>query len=195
MAEALDKSSPVADVYAAALFDLASEAGRVAEVRQELEELVRLEGTEPGFAHFLRSDAIGTDKRQASLEKMFRDRLSDIVLDTLQVMSGHGRSGLLPALLRCYVLRQEHSAGQIEVRAMSAVELDAVQRAEIEHWAGRLSGRRPLVEYVVDPRLIGGLVVQIGDCRFDNSVRRHLRDAHTRLMERSTRGLSIGVEG
>jgi F0F1-type ATP synthase delta subunit len=47
----------------------------------------------------------------------------------------------------------------------------------------------------VDPRLIGGLVVQIGDCRFDNSVRRHLRDAHTRLMERSTRGLSIGVEG
>jgi len=195
MAEAFEQALELADVYAAALFALAQEANRVAEVRGELEELVRLEQTEPALATFLRSAAIQVDQRQASLERMFRGRLSDIVLDTLHVMNRHGRAGLLAPLLRCYVLREEHARGQVEVVARSAVELDAAHRAALERWVAEVSLRKPLMEYVVDPELIGGLVVQVGDYRFDHSVRRHLRVARARLLERSDRGLGIGTDG
>ena len=59
--------------------------------------------------------------------------------------------------------------------------------------AAELSGRLPLMEYVVDPEVIGGLVLQIGDCRFDSSVRSRLRAARTQLLERSSRGLALSV--
>ena len=194
MAEPYGESLEIADVYAAALFDLAKQAGQVAEVRGELEELAGLEESEPAFARFMRSGAVDDDKRAESLEKMFRGRLSDVVLNTLQVMNQHGRAGLLSGLLRAYVLREQHEQGQIEVVAASAVELDEAQRAELERWAAELSGQKPLVEYVVDPDLVGGVVVQIGDYRFDHSVARHLRAARAQLLERSRRGLDVGTE-
>jgi F-type H+-transporting ATPase subunit delta len=193
MAESFELDLQLADVYAEALFELARQAGQVPQVRGELEELARLETTEPDFASFMRSEAIAAEQRQASLERMFRGRLSDVVLNTFLVMNQHGRAFLVPALHRAFVVRQEHSAGQVEVRVTSAVELDAAQRAHVERWAAEVSGRAPLITYTVDPRIVGGLIVQIGDQRYDHSVRRHLHVARARFLERSNRGLNIGA--
>ena len=194
MAENAEKGIDVADVYAAALFELAREAKALDDVRGELTELVRLAEQEPGFAAFMTSSTVDDDARERSLEKMFRGRLSDMVLNTLQVMNHHDRAALFPQLLRTFVLRLEDARGQIEVTATSAVALDAAQQTEVAALAEELSDRQPLVEYIVDPELIGGLVLQIGDYRFDNSIRWHLRTARARLMERSSRGLGIGAE-
>lgn len=191
MAESLEKTLGLADVYAAALFELASEAGRVAEVRAELEELVRLEQTDATWARFMRSDAIKADQRRASLERLLRGRLSDLLLNTLHVMNQHGRAGLLAALLRRYVAREEHAQGQIAVTATSAVELGAAEKARVERWAAERFGKQPLVRFVVDTDVLGGLIVQVGDYRFDHSLRRHLAVARGRLLERSERGLEI----
>jgi F-type H+-transporting ATPase subunit delta len=188
------KGIDVADVYAAALFALAQEGQRIDEFGDELRELAELHEREPGFATFMTSSAVDTDTRRKSLERMFRRRLSDQVLNTLHVMNEHGRAGLVPQLSRAYALRVEDARGQIEVTATSAVELDAAQRAEVARVAERLARKQPLVEYVVDPGLIGGLVLEIGDHRFDYSVRRQLRAAQARLRERAERGLPIGAE-
>ncbi len=185
----------VADVYAAALYALADEAGVVDDVREELEELVKVYRDQPQFASFMASDSVDEDEREKSLEKMFRGRLSDNVLNTLQVMNQHGRAGLLPALLRAYVLRIEDARGQIEVSAISAVALTDDEKAQVERVAEQLSGKVPLLEYVVDPEILGGLILQIGDYRFDNSLRRQLFGVREQLLERSDRGLGIGVDG
>lgn len=184
----------VADVYAAALYALVAEAGRAAETREALQELIRLVEQEPAFGRFLRADVVDDDQRRDSLERMFRGRLSDELLNTLLVMNRHGRVGLLPELLRAFVLREERARGQIEVLATSAVKLDEPQRVEIERWAAEVSGQEPLIEYRVDPEIIGGLIVQIGDYRFDDSLRRHLQEAKDRLLERSSRGLATGFD-
>lgn len=194
MAETFDEQLTLADVYAAALFALASETGAIEQTRSELEELVKLSDIEPRFAEFMRSDAVDDDHRRESLERMFRGKLSDTVLNTLQVMNDHGRAGLLPPLLRAFVLREEHAAGQIEVTATSAVELDESQRNAVKQLAAELSGKEPLVEYAVDPAVLGGLVLQIGDYRFDDSVRRHLQIAGRRLAERGDRGVRVAVQ-
>ena len=188
MALDVEKGIDVADVYAAALFALATEADMVDAVHGELTELARLSEQDPTFAAFASSIAIDTGDRAASLERLFRGRLSDPVLNALQVMNRHGRLGLLHPLHRAYVLRMEDARGQIEVVATAAVELDDAQRAEVARLAETLSGKRPVVQYVTDPTVIGGLIVQIGDHRLDNSIRRHLHVARERLLERTTRG-------
>ena len=193
MAESFDEQLEVAEVYAEALYTLAADGGLVDAIRNELEELVRLTEIAPGFAAVLSSGVVDDDDREASLERMFRGKLSDPVLNTLQVMNHHGRAGLLAPLLRSYVLLQQRAAGQVEVRVVSAVELNRKQKAEVEQVAAELSGQHPLLTHVVDPELIGGLVLQIGDQRFDNSVRQQLHSARTRLLERGRRGLNMAA--
>jgi F-type H+-transporting ATPase subunit delta len=191
MAREFEPGIAIADVYAEALFTLAREAGAIDEVHAELEELVRLLSEQPDVAAFFASSSVDDDDRERSFDKVFRGRLSDLVLNTLQVMNHHDRVGLVPQLLRAYVLRVEAHRGQVEVMATSAVELDEGQRRQVEEIAAALSGRKPLVEYVVDPDVIGGLVLQIGDDRYDNSVRRQLHSMHARLVDRSNRGLDL----
>ena len=78
-------------------------AGTIDETLAELEELVRLLESDPGFAGFITAASVDDDDRQKSLEQIFRGRLSDIVLNTLQVMNQHNRAGLLHQLLRAFV--------------------------------------------------------------------------------------------
>jgi F-type H+-transporting ATPase subunit delta len=190
-----DQELRIADVYAEALFELAGESERVAEVRAELDELLKLWRSEPDFERFMVSPALEAEGRAAGLERMFRNRLSDTVANTLLVMCQHGRCGLLPALHRRYVLRQEAAANEIEVTVSSAVELTAEQRAEAVDIAVRASGKTPVVKYVVDPDIVGGLIVQVGELRMDNSLRRHLHVARQRLLRRAERRLEASVEG
>ncbi len=189
-----DPGIDVADVYAAALFELATEANAVDDVFGELTELVKLVDQEPRADAFFSATSIDDDDREKSLERMFRGKLSDMVLNTLQIMNQHGRVGLLRPLRRAFMLRMEDARGQIEVTATSAVELNDQQRTEIAGVAEQLSGRQPLIEYQVDPEVLGGLVLQIGDQRYDNSLRTQLRAAATRLTDRANRGLEIGRE-
>lgn len=194
MAESFDEQLAVADVYAAALFALAGEAQAVEQVRGELEGLAGLLEREPRLAEFLGCGVIDADERAASLERMFRGKVSDLLINTLQIMNAHERAHLLLPLRRAFELRAKRAAGQVEVRATSAVPLSAPQQAEVTRLAAELSGREPLVEYVVDPEILGGLVLQVGDYRYDNSVRQQLRAARSRLLERSDRGIGAAAE-
>lgn len=192
MAESFETQLGVAKVYADALFELAKDADHVDDVRRELDELMRLSDGEPSLAAFFASNAVNLAERRASLERMFRGKLSDIVVDALQVMNTHGRSGLVLALRRAFEVRQEQAAGQIEVRVTSAVELSDEQRRQCLALSADLSGRIPLAVFEVDRSLIGGLMLQVGEFRFDNSIRRRLGAARLRLHERGERGLEVG---
>lgn len=187
------KGSDIAKVYADALFDLAKAAGTIDKIGAELQELASFQVQEPQFAEFLSSQVIDDDERERSLERMFRGRVDDALLDTLQVMNQHGRIGLLPQLLRAFVLRIEEDRGQVEVQAISAVELSGVEQADVQTLAAQLTGRQPLMDYRIDPSIIGGLVLEVGGYRYDDSVRHNLDALRRRLLERSSRGLKIGV--
>ena len=161
MIAAYEKDQDAAEVYAAALFGLAQESGLVDRVQQELAELVRLVHEQKAFAAFLASAGIDAPARQKSLERMFRGRLCDPLVNTLQVMNQHGRLGVLAALLPAYQRRLEDARGQIEARVTSAVPLDEGQKQAVHRLVERLTRKRPLIEYVVDPEVIGGLVLQL----------------------------------
>lgn len=190
MAELIDKQLAAADAYAAALHDLARSTGTVAETLDELNELCRLLEIEPDFALFMGSGSLGSDQRAAGLEKMLRGRVSDLTLNAVQVLCAHGRNDLLPALRERLRARIGDEARQARVTVRSAVPLDPPQREELSRVAATLSGRTPVIQYIVQPELLGGLIVEFDDWRFDNSVRRHLEGARRVLEERSKRGFS-----
>lgn len=193
MAISLDALMEFAGVYATALFDLARERGKIDQVRHELDELVKLIQTEPEFDAFMTSDALDDDHRAAGLERMFRGKLCDEVLNTLQVMNLNGRNGLLQALARSFALKQQEAAGQVEAFVTSAVELGDDEKASVTKVAAAKTGKSPIMQFRVNPDILGGLILQVGDVRYDNSLRSQLDEALERLAERSEVGLPVAA--
>lgn len=194
MAESLDQQLSLAAVYANSLFDLAKDAGSVDSVRDELDELTKLGKNEPGFDQLMRSQSISTDKREQSLEKMFRGKLSNLALNTLLVMNAKGRSALYQALHDAFAQRSRAAANEVIATAISAVALSDDQQRDVEKTAADLSGKKPVMEFRVNPDLIGGLILEIGDVRYDYSVRRQLQRQSAGLAERGQRGLKVTVD-
>ena len=170
MAKLNDKEIAVAKVYSRALLTLADEAGTAEEVLDELQWLSSYAESDADFSRFISSPTVDETERGASLEKMFRGRLSDLVLDTLLVINRKGRMALLPAVAETY--RQDHRdlRGHVDVHVRTAVPLSDGLRQKVRDAVASYSGLEPQLHEAVDESLIGGIVLQIGDRKIDASV-------------------------
>jgi len=102
MANVDSRETGVARVYARAMLDLAAAQGQEDELLAELQELGRAIENDPELATFLASPLVSSEARAEVLEKVFRRRASDLLVDALEVINHHGRLGLLPAIAAAY---------------------------------------------------------------------------------------------
>lgn len=187
MAVSRDKVLSLARVYAQAL--LAAGAGREGELAEELAGVVELLDRDPGLEAVLANPLIDTEGKRALIERALRGRASDVLVDGLQVMRRKRRLDLLRAVAaeahELWLARE----GRIEVKVASAVPLSAAQRQALEAAAAARTGKRPTLVESVDPALLGGLVVQIGDEKVDATVTAELARVRGDLLDRAAREL------
>ena len=182
----------VADVYAAGLLEAADAKNETEEVAAELADLIRYMGQEPDFERFLTAAGVEDDDRRAGLEKLFRGRMSDLLLNMLQVLNNHARAGMLRAVGRCVQLRMEARNLKREVTVKTAAPLTDALREQIRRVVGEYIGKEALLIERVEPRLIGGLVLQIGDVQVEASVAAKLHTMLKRLGERAVAEIHRG---
>jgi F-type H+-transporting ATPase subunit delta len=179
-------------VYARSLLAIAEEQDLVDSVLEELDDLVTLADRDEDFRQFLISPLVETDERQSSLERMFRGRMSDLLLDTLQVMNRKGRMGIVPALAETYRNEVEKLRGEIRVHVKSAVELDDAQRDQLSQAVAQYTSKRAALVESVDDSLIGGMILRIGDQRIDTSVARDLENLEEQMLDSVAQELYAG---
>lgn len=191
-----DKTLAIARPYAEALLGLARAAGADDRVREELDEIARL-AAGPAFRDYLGNPAVDAGERRESLERIFRGKASDLVVDTLQVMNRKGRIALVPAVAAAYRAAHDEAAGRVEVAVTSAVPLTDPQRRRLVAAIEGGTGLAPKLVERVDPAILGGLVVRLGDQKADASVATRLRNLSEALRARASRQLRSGshVEG
>lgn len=176
----------IARVYAQAALSLSAERGEADEVLAELAGLSGLMDQNPAFESFLGSPLVDTEERRAALDRIGRRNISEILLDTLQVMNNKGRSGLVRAFVEAY--RQEYEAlrGQVQVRVQTAVPLTESLRQQLQEAVSSYTGKTAKLEESVEPSLLGGLVVQVADSLIDTSVVKEIRGLGQRLLDRAS---------
>jgi F-type H+-transporting ATPase subunit delta len=183
----------IAGVYAQALLSLAESRGQADAVLGELQGLEAEIDRQPAFADFLRSPLIDTEERRATLDRMFRGRLNELLLDTLQVMNNKGRSGLVGALVEAYRREHEELRGQVRVSVQTAVPLTDSLRQQLQQVVSSYTGKTAKLEESVDAGLIGGVVLQVGDSRIDSSVHKGIRGLRQQLMDRASQEIQSGT--
>jgi F-type H+-transporting ATPase subunit delta len=178
------ETTELARPYALALVSAAEKEGGVEPVLDELDEIERdVFKVFPRFASLLGSAKVSTSHKDRILTDVFEKRASSVVLRFLRVLNRRERLGLLPVVAReaRAIWNQRNKRIPIQVRA--AVSLDEKQLQTLRDRLAALTGATPVLSVSTDPSLIGGLVVQVGDHRYDASVKSRLEQLRQRLIE------------
>lgn len=193
MSAALDPQHlAVAGVYAEALLALAAAEGREDALLEELDGMVDLLDRHSDLERFLGSPLADPQQQGALLEKALRGRASDILVDTLQVMRRKGRLQLVRAVAATYRAQWLRLKGRVEVSVTTAVPLTAELRQALLEAANRATGKAAQILERVDPALLGGMVVRVGDQKLDRSVATEVARLGAALMARASSELLSG---
>lgn len=174
----------IADLYAEALLEAARERGQEREVLADFEELVLYLDRDPDFEAFLTFTSVDDDPRRATLEKLFRGRMNNLLLNLLQVLNNRRRGAFVRPILRCVQLRVEARHDQQEIRVQTAVPLWHEMKTAIRAVVGGWLGKTVIVSEEVKPAIIGGMVIQIGDVCVDGSVATRIKTMQQKLLKR-----------
>lgn len=189
-----DRQLAVARVYAESLLALAEEQGVADDVREELDGLIALQERDADLAAFFVSPLVDQGARREAIEASFRSRASEILVDTLQVMNAKGRLGLVPALAVAYHAALDELRGRVDVSVVSAVELSQPLREQLLDTLERVTQREVRLAETVDPEILGGFVVSLGDRKIDYSLAADLRRLDDQLRDRATREIHSAAQ-
>ena len=168
--------------YATALADIALEQGAAEPVKNQLEGFGAAYAESAELRNVLGSPAVERTAKHGVIEKLAgRLGASRIVRNFLFIVVDNQRTHLLPEILQTFeaVIRQRQGAAEAEVT--SAAELTVPQKTQLQQALEGLTGRKIQAKYSLDPALLGGAVVRIGDTIYDGSVRNRLNQMRARL--------------
>jgi F-type H+-transporting ATPase subunit delta len=176
----------VAGVYAEAFLGAARAAGKTDELLGEFDSLVRdvLDGY-PKLEEILVSALISHDDKIDIIDRVFGTQASPLVLNFLKVLSGHGRLDCLRAVQRRAHQLLDEFQGRVRVRVTTAAPVDPELAGRIAQGLSGLLDGEPVLEQAVDPELIGGVVVQVGDTVYDGSIAWQLENVRQQMIDRS----------
>jgi F-type H+-transporting ATPase subunit delta len=177
----------VARVYAQALFDAAKEAGVVEPVRRELGEFIAALAASSSLRHVLSDPQIETRAKTRVLAEILRGS-QPLLANTMQLMVDRGRFVAVAELQQAYEALAAVEEGVVEVEVASASELSPETEKKIAARVQEATGRRVELARRVDPSIVGGLVLRIGDVIVDGSVKARIRQLRRRLATAEVRG-------
>ena len=168
--------------YANALADIALAQGAADPAAKQLHEIGAAYAQSAELRTFLASPAVSVEAKHAVIEKIAaRVGASKIIRNLLFVLADHRRTNLIPEVIAAFheVIRQRQGIAEAEIS--SAIELNAAQKKEMAATLARLTGKKIEAKYGLDPALLGGAVVRIGDTIYDGSLRGRLSEMRARL--------------
>ena len=177
-------SRRAARVYAESLLDTAAASKQTDQVVEELAEFIDgVLGAAPKFEAFLVSGAARGRKAEV-IRRAFGGRASDLFLNFLLVLNAHRRLDLLRGIRAVAAELHAERAGRLRVLVTSAVPLTDDQREGLRQGLRARYRKEPVLTARVEPDLLGGLVVRVGDWLYDASVRARLETVRQQIIER-----------
>lgn len=165
----------ISKTYGDALFDIAVESKKTDVFFEEVKGLEKVLEENPELLKFLGHPDIELSEKVTTVEKIFQGRISDEIVGLLRIVVTKGRSSELMDILDYFIAKTKEFKKIGIASVTSASELSDVQKKKIvEKLLSSTSYKEFEMNYRVDPELIGGIVIRIGDRVVDGSVRSKL---------------------
>lgn len=163
----------IAQVYARSLFEVAREQGRLDVVREQLAQIADALDENREMRLFLFSPYFSTDEKREGMRRAIEGG-DPLVTNLLDVLLENHRLPAIARISRVYEELWDRENDLLPVTVTSAVELDDAVVQGIGDEIGRQTGRRVELSKKVDPSILGGFVVRVGNAILDASIHNRL---------------------
>jgi ATP synthase F1 delta subunit len=163
----------ISEVYARSLFEVAKEHGRLDAVREQLGQFTdALEG-DRGLQQFFFSPYFSTPEKEDGLRRILQDA-DPTVVNFLELLIEKHRMPVLFRIRRDFERLWEEENRVLPVEITSATELDEQTVRGIGERIGQQTDRRVELTARVEPNILGGIVLRVGNQVLDASIRNRL---------------------
>ncbi len=169
------KDIAVAARYAKGFFLFTERRGETARALAELQALLAVLAPGSAAERFLASPIVLPAEKRKALERILGGRVQPGVLFFLDLLLRKKRMNEFPVVVTEFEALVERSQGVQRAEVVSAVPLESAERERLHRALERLTSGRVKLEAAVDPELLGGALVRIGDRLIDRSARTLLR--------------------
>jgi F-type H+-transporting ATPase subunit delta len=180
----------IASVYAKSLLEVCDKQGgnAVAEAcAAELAQLAEMIRADRRFGEFLKTPIIGEAARRASIERIVKGKVSDLVFRFVMVLANHGRAGRIADVADAFDALMQERLGRVEVDMFTVDgkagdDVIATVKARVKE----AFSKDAVLHQYADPSMIGGVKLRIGDQLIDGSVATQLRNMRETVSSRGT---------
>lgn len=176
-------TSRVASRYASALLTSALQANILDDVRKDVHVLRTALTASRELLNVLKSPIVRYEQKKQALTNIFADKLAPLTMHFLLLLLDKRREGELPSILAAFNELYNQHKGIVEVKVLSAVELDDAQKNAILDKVKRYTGKSVVPSYSIDKALIGGFLVKMGDTVLDGTVKHQLENLKKALAD------------
>jgi F-type H+-transporting ATPase subunit delta len=174
-------ASSAATRYAQAVFSLGKERGTLDVWQNDLTELATLMG-DSRVSSYLSNPSITADTKLATLEASLPSTVQPELRNLAKLLVVRGRTNLIPQIREIFEEQVRAERGITVAQVTTAEPLTADEEALVREKLASMTGNTIEITSTIDPDLIGGIVVRIGDHVIDGSVRNKLERMRTRLV-------------
>ena len=183
MAASTKQRHPAALAYASAMLQVGSALGEASAFGEQLTVVAHAISDDPQMRVFIESPKISRENKKAVLSSALTGKVAEQVLNLLKLLIDRGRQFLVQDIADTYTELEDVAAGRVKATITSAVEMPAEQRDSLVASIQTKTGREVVATEVVDPELLAGLTIQVGDLVVDGSLRSHLHRARQEVLQ------------
>jgi len=160
----------IAKRYAKALFDFSLEVNKLEEVKADMELILSVCGSNADFNQLLRSPVIRTEKKQKVMKEIFCDKINEISMRYLDIITRKRREGQIRHIANEFILAYKDFKNIFTIHFKSATKItDEIRKKVIELLEKQTKGSIELIEEV-KKELVGGFVLNYDDYKYDASI-------------------------
>mmetsp|Transcript_1411 Transcript_1411/g.2462 ORF Transcript_1411/g.2462 Transcript_1411/m.2462 type:complete len:231 (-) Transcript_1411:70-762(-) len=157
--------------YATATYVAASKAGSLDKVETELLAIESTTKSNPTFSNFLNDPTVAPAEKEAQINSIFGDKMSDITVNLMSALAGNARLSETDKVVSAYSELMKAKRGEVAAVITSAAPLSAAVADQVTAaLKSKVGDAKVVLSMEVDPSIMGGLQVQIGDEFVDLSV-------------------------
>lgn len=179
---ALNVSVPAAREYAKALIDIGEEKGELSRIYDELTALRELYDEDKEFRAFFTTPRLDPAEKLRILGLALSDKIGKTMLGLIHVLVRKRRELLLDNIADEFLRYRDLAEGKVHVRLRTARPVSDEIRERIQKIATEEHGKTAVIHETVEPELIGGMILRVGDIMVDGTIKRKLEVLRKGLM-------------
>jgi F-type H+-transporting ATPase subunit delta len=174
---------PINTGYARALLEMAQAETVTQRIEEELFRLRELLKSNPNLLEFLKDPNVTREGKRQALAELFQGRVHSLVLNALITVSDADRTNRLPAIIEEFIALAAASRQKVSGEIITAIKLDDAMLARLSAELSRITGKSVQLFQKVDPAILGGAIIQVGEQVIDGSLRRKLNQIRENLAQ------------